>query len=492
MKILLIYPETPATFWSYKYVLKFISKKAVYPPLGLITVAAMLPKNWDIRLIDMNVEKLEDNDIRWADYVFISAMLVQSKSTREVLYRCRRLETKVVAGGPLFNSVPEAYLELTDHLVLNEAELTLPPFLSDLNRGQPNKVYTSDEFPDLSLTPIPRWDLVKLDRYSDVMVQCSRGCPFDCEFCDIKVLNGSKPRIKSTDQIIEELTTLYELGWRGGVFIVDDNFIGNKRKIKKILPYLAAWMKARDYPFTFLTEASINLADDDELIEMVCEAGFDSVFVGLETVNEKSLYECSKTQNCGRDLVASIKKLQAAGLLVLGGYIIGFDNDDESVFSRQIEFIQESGVATAMVGLLSALPKTKLWERLKMENRLELVASGENTDGTINFKPNMDKKNLIDGYRNLVKTIYSPACYYQRVCTFLENYRPRRRRKLSAVDIKAFVKTIFYLGILGNGLSQWYYWKMLFKSFFWHRKSFGSAMTLMIYGHHFRKISEEV
>jgi radical SAM superfamily enzyme YgiQ (UPF0313 family) len=492
MKILLIYPETPATFWSYKHVLKFISKKAVYPPLGLITVAAMLPKDWDMRLMDMNVEELKDIDIQWADYVFISAMLVQTKSTRDVLHRCRRLGTKVVAGGPLFNSLSEEYLELTDHLILNEAELTLPPFLADLDQGHPKKVYSSDEFPDLSLTPIPRWDLVKLDKYSDVMVQCSRGCPFNCEFCDITVLNGRKQRIKSTDQIIEELTTLYNSGWRGGVFIVDDNFIGNKKRIKEVLPHLATWMKTRDYPFTFLTEASINLADDDELIELVCEAGFDSVFVGLETSNEKSLQECSKTQNCDRDLVASIQKLQAAGLLVLGGYIIGFDNDDESVFSRQIEFIQESGVATAMVGLLSALPKTKLWERLKLENRLEIVASGENTDGTINFIPTMDKKTLIDGYRNVVKTIYSPRRYYQRVCTLLEYYRPRRSRKVSAVDVKAFLMTIFYIGILGNGSSQWYYWKMFFNSLLWHRKSFGSAMTLMIYGHHFRKISEEV
>lgn len=492
MKILLVYPETPATFWSYKHVLKFISKKAVYPPLGLITVAAMLPKDWDLRLIDMNIISLKNRDIEWADYVFVSAMLVQMKSTMSVLQRCRRLETKVVAGGPLFNGLSEEYTDLVDHLVLNEAELTLPPFLTDLNNGSAKKVYTTGSFPDLSLTPIPRWDLVDLEKYSDAMVQFSRGCPFECEFCDVTILNGRKSRVKELDQIIEELTGLYDHGWRGGVFIVDDNLIGNKGRIKNILPDLGAWMKARGYPFSLLTEASINLADDDELIELVYQAGFDSVFIGLETINEKSLQECSKKQNCSRDLIGSIRKLQAAGLLVLGGYIIGFDNDDESVFSKQIKFIQESGVVTAMVGLLSALPKTRLWERLKTENRLELVATGENTDGTINFIPTMDKQTLIEGYRNLVKTIYSPRLYYQRVCTFLDNYRPRRRRKISVTDVVALAKTFFYLGVLGNGLSQWYYWKMFFGSLIWHRKSFGSAMTLMIYGYHYRKVSEEI
>jgi len=492
MKILLIYPEYPVTFWGFNYVLKFISKKAAYPPLGLLTVAAMLPKEWDLRLVDLNVEKLTDQRIEWADYVMISAMVIQKDSVQEVLQRCRRLGTKIIAGGPLFNSATEEYLDLVDHLILKEAEITLPPFLADLEKGTPKKVYETDAFPELSLTPIPRWDLIKVEKYASVMIQCSRGCPFNCEFCDITNLYGHKPRVKSADQFIAELTVLYDMGWRGNIFIVDDNFIGNKWKIKKILPGVTEWMHDHQNPFSFLTEASINLADDDELIELMIEAGFDTVFIGLETPDEDSLKECCKNQNCGRDLTAAIRKLQGKGFQVLGGYIVGFDNDDEGIFSRQIRFIQETGVVTAMVGLLNAMPKTRLWQRLKVENRLRSNASGANTDGTMNFIPKMDMEQLIQGYRKIVRTIYSPRHFYQRVCTFLNQYQPRRRSKIHAHEIKAFVKSIFYLGILGNGPSQWYYWKMIVKSFFCYRKSFAQAMTLMVYGYHFRKVSRRV
>lgn len=492
MKILMVYPEYPVTFWSFDHVLKFISKKAAYPPLGLLTVAAMLPDDWDIRLVDMNVEKLKERDLEWADFVMISAMLIQKKSVLAILQRCHGLGKRVIAGGPLFNSTPKEYHDLVDHLILNEAEYTLPPFLTDLRTGNPQKVYRTDGFPGLHMTPIPRWDLIKVKKYATPMIQCSRGCPFDCEFCDITSLYGRKPRVKSADQFIAEVEAIYELGWRGNVFVVDDNFIGNKRKIKEMLPRLIEWMKLHQYPFTFLTEASINLADDDELIDLMVEAGFDTVFIGLETPDEESLKECAKNQNRSRDMVAAIRKLQRAGIQVLGGYIVGFDNDDAGIFSRQIKFIQESGVVTAMVGLLNAPPGTRLWQRLKAENRLEMNASGDNTDGTINFVPKMDKEVLISGYRQIVRTIYSPRYFYQRVCRFLQHYQPRRKRRLRFHEFKAFLKSIFYLGILGNGLSQCYYWKMLFKSIIWHRKLFPEAITLMVYGHHFRKVAKRV
>ena len=385
MKVLMVYPEYPVTFWSFDYVLKFVSKKAAYPPLGLLTVAAMLPESWDIRLVDMNVEKLKDRDLQWADYVMLSAMVVQKESVLSVLQRCRNLGKRVIAGGPLFNSTPEEYVDLVDHLILNEAEYTLPPFLADLETGNLKKIYRTDGFPELNTTPIPRWNLINIKKYATPMIQFSRGCPFDCEFCDITALYGRKPRLKSADQLIAELEAIYDLGWRGNVFIVDDNFIGHKRKIKAMLPRLIEWMRLHQYPFTFLTEASINLADDDELIDLMVEAGFDTVFVGLETPDEGSLKECAKNQNRSRDMVAAIRKLQAAGIQVFGGYIVGFDNDDAGIFSRQIKFIQESGVVTAMVGLLNALPQTKLWQRLNAENRLELSTSGDNTDGTINL-----------------------------------------------------------------------------------------------------------
>jgi radical SAM superfamily enzyme YgiQ (UPF0313 family) len=488
----MIYPEYPVTFWSFAHVLKFVSKKAAYPPLGLLTVAALLPDDWDIRLVDLNVDKLRNEDLRWADYVMISAMLVQKKSVQNILQRCRQLEKKVIAGGPLFNGMTEEYLEAVDHLILSEAELTLPPFLADLIKGIPGKLYHTDSFPELHLTPIPRWDLIKSENYATLMVQCSRGCPFDCEFCDITVLYGRKARVKSGDQLIAELETIYRLGWRGKVFFVDDNFIGNKRKIKSMLPQLIHWMKDHDYPFVFITEASINLADDEELIELMAEAGFLQVFIGLETPDEGSLREGGKHQNLGRDMVAAISKLQAAGIQVMGGYIIGFDNDDEGIFARQIKFIQESGVVTAMVGLLNALPRTRLWQRLKQEDRLQVIASGDNTDGTINFVPRMDREQLIEGYRKIVNTLYSPRYFYQRVCRFLEQYQPRRRRRVRPHEIQAFLKSILYLGILGNGLSQWYYWKTLFKSVFCHRGSFPDTVTLMIYGHHFRKVAKRL
>lgn len=492
MNILMVNPENPTTFWSFKHALRFVSKKAAYPPLGLLTVAGMLPEDWSIVIRDLNVEKLKDSDIEKADMVMISAMLVQKESVAEILERCRRLNKKVVAGGPLFTGMAEEYMDRVDHLILNEAELTLPPFLEDLRNGVPRKIYRNNNFSDLADTPLPRWDLLKMKKYATMMVQCSRGCPFNCEFCDITNLYGRNPRVKSADQLITELQTIYDLGYRSTIFFVDDNFIGNKKKIKTILPQLIEWMKAHKHPFTFITEASINLSDDDELIELMVEAGFVSVFIGLETPNEESLRECEKNQNLKRDLVGAIQRLQEAGLQVFGGYIIGFDNDDETIFSRQIKFIQESGVVTAMVGLLNALPNTRLWQRLKDENRLFFDTSGDNTDGTINFIPKMELEKLVEGYRQVVKTIYSPKHHYLRVSKFLEKYKPRRRHKLSMVEFKALIRSVVYLGIWGNGVSQWYYWKMFFKSIIYHRKAFPAAITLMVYGHHFRKVAKKV
>jgi radical SAM superfamily enzyme YgiQ (UPF0313 family) len=316
--------------------------------------------------------------------------------------------------------------------------------------------------------------------------------PFDCEFCDITALYGRRARVKNADQLIKELEAIYNLGWRNSVFIVDDNFIGNKGKIKKMLPRLIHWMQTYDYPFQFITEASINLADDDELIELMAEAGFNRVFIGLETPNEESLEECSKHQNRDRNMVAAVKKLQEAGIQVFGGYIVGFDNDDEGIFHRQIKFIQESGVVTAMVGLLNAMPKTRLWQRLQAENRLRLDVTGDNTDGTINFIPRMDKETLIKGYRKIIRTIYSPRFFYRRACKFLEHYQPRRKSNLQGHTVKTFLKSVFYLGIVGNGISQWYFWKMLCKSLLFHRKLLPDAITLMIFGYHFRKVSKRV
>jgi radical SAM superfamily enzyme YgiQ (UPF0313 family) len=492
MKALLIYPEYTTTFWSFKYALPFVSRKAACPPLGLLTVAGMLPDKWDLSLVDMNVRSLKESDFEGVDLVFLSAMLIQRDSTMEVLKKCREKGRKVIAGGPLFTSCPEDFMDLTDHLVLNEAEVTLRLFLDDLESGEPKKIYVTKEFPDLSLTPLPRWDLISMMDYQTLMIQCSRGCPYNCEFCDITNLFGRWPRVKSAEQVLSELQAVYTGGWRGPMFFVDDNFIGNRPRIKKILQALIPWLEEKGHPFTFTTEVSVDIVDDDELIELMAQAGFDALFVGLETPNEESLRECGKRQNCTRDMVESVKKLQSRGFQVLGGYIVGFDSDDETIFSRQIRFIQESGVVTAMVGLLNAPPETKLWHRLKAENRLLDNSSGDNTDGSINFIPRMEREKLIAGYKRIVKTIYSPRAFHLRVFNFLDSYKPRRRKGMRAREVRAFLKTIFFLGFLGNGISQWYYWKTFFKALLFYPQSFTEAMTMMVYGYHFRKVSKDI
>ena len=488
MKILLVYPQSPETFWSFKYALKFISKKASLPPLGLMTVAAMLPPAWELRLADMSVRKLKDADIRWADYVFISAMSIQKESTKTVIARCKELGIKVIAGGPLFTATPEEFPEV-DHLILNEAELTLPLFLEDWKKGSPRRVYTSAHWADLSATPIPRFDLLNKKKYASMNVQYSRGCPFDCEFCNITVLYGRVPRTKSSAQLLAEFDSLYKGGWRHGVFIVDDNFIGNKGKLKKeVLPAMISWMDERKHPFTLSTEVSINLADDDELMRLMARAGFDTVFVGIETPNAESLVECSKIQNGNRDLIESVKKIQRAGLEVQAGFIVGFDKDPATIFDQLIAFIQESGIATAMVGLLNAPQGTKLYHRLKGEGRLVTSATGDNTDFSINFVPKMNPEVLLNGYRTIVKTIYSPKQYYARVRNFLKEYRPAptRKARMRWSYTKAGIKSVVRLGIIGR--ERYQYWKLFFWSLLFRPRLLPMAITLSIYGHHFRRI----
>jgi radical SAM superfamily enzyme YgiQ (UPF0313 family) len=489
MKILLVNPEVPPTFWSFKNALKFISKKAIIPPLGLLTVAGILPREWEKKLIDMATTKLRDRDIQWADYVFVTAMLIQRKSADQVIQRCRKMGTKVVVGGPLFTSLHEEYVHV-DHLVLKEAELTLPLFIQDLQNGCPRKVYNTHEKADMHQSPIPLWNLVKMKKYAMMCVQYSRGCPFDCDFCDVTTLFGHKIRMKTTDQVLEELESLYALGWRDEVFFVDDNFIGNKVRLKKeLLPAVISWMKERRYPFSFNTQASINLADDEELMALMVKAGFNCVFIGIESPNEASLSECNKVQNTGRDLVACVKKIQQFGMQVQAGFILGFDSDKSSVFDNLIHFIQQSGVVTAMVGLLNAPRGTKLYSRLMTENRLSIAATGDNTDFSINFVPKMGLENLLKGYQKVVSTIYSPKNYYARVLTFLKNYKPGRNDKprYRFCDIVAFLKSIWRLGIIGKGRLS--YWKLIFWSLR-RPRYFHLAVTLAICGFHFRTIFE--
>ncbi|MGD2080345.1 MAG: B12-binding domain-containing radical SAM protein [Nitrospirota bacterium] len=488
MKVLFVYPQYPNTFWSFKYALKFISKKASLPPLGLLTVASMLPGGWEKRLVDMNIESLEDGDLKWADFVFISAMSVQKKSADEVIERCNSLGVKVVAGGAHFTSGPEDYPHV-DHLVLNEAEITLPMFLRDLQNGGAKHLYTSGEWGDMTETPIPDWSLVKMKHYASANVQYSRGCPFNCEFCNITVLYGRKPRTKDAGQIIAELDSLYDQGWRGGVFFVDDNFIGNRGKLKReVLPALIEWMENKGYPFPLNTEASIDLADDPGLMDLMVKAGFDTVFIGIETPHEESLEECSKSQNKKRDMMDCVKRMQRAGLEVQAGFIVGFDSDPANIFEKVISFIQESGIATAMVGLLNAPKGTRLFQRLVKEGRLLRDSTGNNTDYSINFVPKMKQEALISGYQRIVETIYSPKHYYSRVMNFLREYKRPPKNKATHFNlngIKALLRSMVLLGIVGK--ERFHYWKLFFWSLFTRPRLFPLAITLTIYGFHFRK-----
>lgn len=405
-KVLVLYPEFPDTFWSFKHALKFIRKKASLPPLGLLSVAAMLPRSWNVRLVDVNVRALTEKDLAWADLVFVSGMIAQRESARELIARCRAAGKTVVAGGPLFGSEHTRFPQV-DHFVLNEAEVTLPAFLRDLERGRAGRVYAATEFPDIRHTPAPRWELADMRKYASMSIQFSRGCPFDCKFCDVTAKFGHRPRTKSARQVINELDGLYRCGWRGAVFFVDDNFIGNKRQLKEeLLPALIEWQNARRH-LPFFTVASINLADDGELMRLMAEAGFDTVFVGSETPEDASLAECNKRQNTGRDLVADVRRIQRAGLQVQGGFIVGFDSDP-------------------------------------------------------------------------------PGPYYERVRAFLREYKPRRfSLTLDWRYLMAFVLASVRLGVFGS--ERFPYWRLLLWTFFRRPALFQMAVTLAIYGHHFRK-----
>ena len=489
MKILLVYPNYKETFWNFEKLLKLLGKRAAYPPLGLLTVASMMPKEWDKKLVDMNTDTLKAEHIKWADYIFISAMLVQKEETRKVIDLAKRAGKKVVAGGPLFTTGWEDFKDV-DHIFLGEAEDIFPEFIDDLENNCLKKIYNNKFFPDIKKTATPDWDLIELAKYNSMCIQFSRGCPFNCEFCDVVQLNGRIPRLKTADQVISELETLYQKGWRGGIFFVDDNLIGNKVKLKKdYLPAIIKWQKEKKYPFSFTTQVSINLADDKELIRLMANAYFTSVFIGIETPNAESLKECGKDQNRNRNLIDSIKIIQNMGLTVSGGFIVGFDSDRPSIFSRQIEFIQKSGVVTAMVGLLNAIPRTRLYQRLKDTKRLLGKSDGNNTKASLNFIPKMDKDILINGYKKVLATIYSPKQYYERIKTLLKEYRPIyiKTPKLEPYHLKALFTSIWLLGIKQKG--RRYYWNLIIWSLLKRPRLFPHAIGFSLMGVHFRELS---
>jgi len=489
MNVLLIYPKFPETFWSFKYALKFIRKKAAFPPLGLLTVAALLPAEFQTRLVDLNLEELGDEDLAWADMAFVGAMAIQRESAARIIGRCKARGLKIIAGGPLFTAEPDAYAQV-DHLVLDEAELTLPSFLADLKNGCPHKIYRAAGFCNLYDTPAPCWDLVDMKNYASMSIQFSRGCPFNCDFCNVTVLFGHKPRLKSTSQVIAELDLMYARGWRSNIFFVDDNFIGNKRYLKtRLLPALIEWRQGKK-GCQFFTEASINLADDPDLLDLMVRAGFDSVFIGIESPNDDSLVECQKVQNTNRNLIEDVKIIQRSGMQVLGGFIVGFDSDSQSTFQQLTDFIQKSGIVTAMVGLLQAPPGTKLFDRLKKDNRLlGMIISGDNVDGTTNINPKMGIGQLMNGYRLIMGYIYSPRHYYRRIKIFLKEFgNYKTDTQLDLQRFLAVFRSSIRLGILGR--ERFHYWYLVFWTLVRKPRLLPLAITLAIYGHHFRRICE--
>ncbi len=491
MKTLLVYPEFPETYWSFRHALSFEGKRSAFPPLGLLTISAMLPDSWERRLVDMNVQPIKPADIEWADVVFASAMLVQKDSLRRVVELCKARGKRVVIGGPYVTTSAE-HLPQADHIFLGEAETTLPEFVRDLERGEPKRIYQAAERPALSATPIPDFQLADLRRYIAMSVQYSRGCPFQCEFCDIIEIYGRVPRTKSNEQMLAEFDALLRIGWRGMVFIVDDNFIGNKRNVKRLLPVLADWSERHGHPFSLITEASVNLAEDEELLDGMRRARFRRVFLGIETPVEASLKEAQKGQNMRRNLLDSVRRIQSYGMEVMAGFIVGFDNDPEDIFERQIQFIRESAIPLAMVGLLTALPDTQLWRRLDREGRLLVESSGNNTDGSLNFIPKMDATRLIEGYESIMRTIYSPGEYYQRALNCLErvvacNTEPRRNGIAS--EIVTLSRIVLALGVRDRARGE--FWRYLRCALTRHREKFAEAVRLAAMGYHFRKITED-
>lgn len=498
MKVLLIYPRYPDTFWSFRHALKFTFKRATHPPLGLLTIASYFPKDWEIKLIDMNVEPLKEEDLKGIDLVVLSGMYVQKDSAIGVIHRCKRKGLKIAAGGPLFTTHYEDFEELVDYFILNEGEITFPKFLEDLQKGNPQKLYTSQELADMRESPIPSWNLIKMKYYTSMGIQYSRGCPFNCEFCDVTRLFGHRVRTKTKEQILAELETLYQYRWRGSVFFVDDNFIGNKKKVKEeILPAIIEWQEKRGYPFYFYTQASINLADDEELMKLLVKAGFNSVFIGIETPNEESLAEAKKVQNLGRNLVESVKKIQKAGLDVMGGFIVGFDSDPPFIFDLLINFIKQTKIVIAMVGLLNAPPGTNLYKRLKSEGRIRPDYKGTNTDLCTNILPKMDYQFLIEGYKKIIRELYNPKAYYLRIKHFIKEFSSFQKIKLDFNYLKlhydyfiAVFKSLFKLGILDKERKG--FWNLILYTILKKPKCFPLTMWYIFCGYHFRKIFKEV
>lgn len=490
MRVLLVNPEFPSSYWSHRFSLRIAGKKSLLPPLGLLTVASMLPRSWPVRLRDLNVAPLRPADLAWADLVFATGMLVQRASLRKLLLRCREAGVRTVVGGPYASALP-GELDLADHVVVGEAEAVLPQLVRDLEEGRARRLYREEGWPELSRSPVPRFDLLDASAYYHMAVQFSRGCPFGCEFCDITILYGRRPRTKTASQILAELEAIRETGFRGDVFFVDDNFIGNKKAVRELLPEIAAWRRRTGAPLEFYTEASVNLADDPELVAAMTEAGFTAVFLGIETPSPESLREVRKVQNLRRDLVEGVHSLLGLGLDVWGGFIVGFDHDGPDIFDRMIRFVERAAIPYAMVGLLVALPHTPLYRRLEREGRLLPGQPGDQF-GVTNVATRLPPGQLLAGYRRVLEALYEPEAYFRRCRANLARWRPvpGSIRPLLPSDLGAAWRALWSQGVAGSYRRA--YWRFLRWVLRHHPRKLRRAIAQAAAGHHYITYTREV
>ena len=490
MKALLVYPEFPTTYWSFEFSMKLVGKKCMLPPLGLITVAAMLPKHWQSKLVDLNIDSLSDREILKSDIVLLSGMQVQRASFHEMLKRCRRLGVPTVVGGPYVTSEPHLFDD-ADYLVLGEAEETIDGFCADLEAGRAERVTKNQTLPDVTISPVPRFDMLRRGVYYNLSVQYSRGCPFSCEFCDIIVMYGRKPRTKSSEQIMAELDAIKGTGFRGSVFFVDDNFIGNKKAVRTMLPEIRMWQERNSWPFEFYTEASLNIAEDSALMTAMTHAGFDSVFIGIESPSAESLVETKKNQNVKGDMVDRVHEVLRHGLNVRAGFIIGFDNDGPDIFDRQIEFIEQAAIPFAMIGVLQALPNTPLETRLKEAGRMRPMPFGDQF-GRTNFETVLPEPELLTGYKRILETIYEPSRYLERVMSMMR-HRDKGRAFNPGVKPHHIVWALRAVTIQGLFASyRKEYWRFLGEVWRWKPSKLAEALMHAGAGHHFIEYTRRV
>jgi radical SAM superfamily enzyme YgiQ (UPF0313 family) len=490
LRVLMVWPRFPSSFWSFDGILDLVPIETDQPPLGLLTIGALCPKNWTLRLIDRSFEDLLDADILWADLVMVSGMRVQKDDIREILLRARALGTRTMIGGPFASSEPELLLRLADHVVVGEPDEVFPEIAADVERGSAKRLYVIKDKPDVSKTPLPRFDLLKIDKYASMAVQFSRGCPFQCEFCDIITIYGRKPRTKRPSQLLAELDALFALGWRDQVFIVDDNFIGNHKLALELALKLEEWQKSHDYALLFYTEASIDLAQRPELIEAMVKANFFYVFIGIESPSPKSLTEAKKFQNLRRDPLESVRFIQSQGLWVTAGFIIGFDSDTEDIFEQQTDFIERAAIPWAMAGFLQAPPTTPLFDRMLKEGRLLMDTTATSNFDPPNFRTLIPLPVLIEGYRGVLAALYAPSAFYDRCYRSLLQWKARKPQKAPAIPLwpklGIVVRSIVHQGILSSYRKA--YWKLLLRlvaRWSLNPPKFSLGFAMLLSGHHF-------